>query len=136
MSEWPTMIAQRIASSPLAGQLELEAVSADPDKVVMSMPFRHEHTTMGDQVHGGAIAALIDTVATAAAWAGVDPENPPSRGTTVNLEVSYMAAARSVALIATGTIPKRGRSICFCHVDVHDPEGNLVEFVCYDASIG
>jgi uncharacterized protein (TIGR00369 family) len=126
MSDWPTTIAERIASSPLSGQLHFSTVSSEPNKVVMAMPFRHEHTTMGDQVHGGAIAALIDTVATATAWSGVDPENPPSRGTTVNLEVNFMAAARSVDLIATGTIPRRGRSICFCHVDVHDRDANLI----------
>ena len=126
MNEWPKIIGERIAASPLSSQLSFSTISAEPDKVVMSMPFRHEHTTMADQVHGGAIAALIDTVATAAAWSGVDPNNPPSRGTTVNLEVSYMAAARAVDLIATGTVPKRGSSICFCHVDVHDPDGKLI----------
>ena len=126
MSEWPRMVAERIAGNPLGGHLHFELESADASQVVIRMPFRSEHTTFADQVHGGAIAALIDAAATAAAWVGVDPGNPPSRGTTVNLEVSYMAPALSTDLLATATIPRRGRSICFCQVDVHDTEGNLI----------
>ena len=126
MSELANMFATRIAGNPLGSLLGFELVEADPDHVVLRMSFRHENTTMGDQVHGGAISALIDSAATAVAWAGVDPENTPSRGTTINLEVNFMAPARATDLIATATAPRRGRSICFCHVDVHDGEGNLV----------
>ena len=126
MSKWAEQVAARITGNPLGGHLGFEMMSATADQVAIRMPFRKQHVTLGEQVHGGAIAALIDTAATAVAWAGVDPKQPPSRGATVNLEVSYMSSARSVDLIATATTPKRGRNICFCHVDVHDPEGTLV----------
>ena len=81
---------------------------------------------MGDQVHGGAISALIDAAATAVAWTGTDPAKPPSFGTTVTLEVRFMAPARGSDLIATASVPRRGGSLCFTHVDVHDRDGTLV----------
>ena len=99
---------------------------ATAEKVVARLPFAEHNVTLGDQVHGGAIAALIDSVATAAAWAGADPESPPKRGTTVHLDVSYTHAARSCDLLAVGTVKRRGRSICFCNVDVYDEENRLV----------
>ena len=119
-------IALRILSSPLSRALKMELVDAQREAVVTRMPFRMENTTVGDQIHGGAISAFIDTTATAAAWVGLDPGELPSFGTTVNLEVAFMAPARSQDLRATGTVPRRGRSICFCHVDVHDTNGELV----------
>jgi uncharacterized protein (TIGR00369 family) len=112
--------------SPLARHLELSLVEAAPERVVIRLPFRSTYTTFGDQIHGGAIATLIDTAATAVAWSGIDPASPPSRGTTVNLAVSYLDAARGQDLLATASVPRRGRSICFCHVDVHDAGGKLV----------
>ena len=103
------MFASHIASNPLGGLLGMKLVSAEPGTVALEMPFRHELTTLGDQVHGGAISALIDSAATAVAWSGVDPENTPSRGTTVNLEVNFMAPAKSTRLVATATVPRRGQ---------------------------
>ena len=126
MDNWPQVVAERVVGNPLGAQLGMELVEAELDRVVFKLPFRHQNTTMGDQLHGGAIAALIDSAATAVAWSGTDASNPPSRGTTVNLEVSYTAPARATDLVATATVPRRGRSICFCHVDVHDVDGSLV----------
>ena len=119
-------IALRILGSPMTSQLGIALVDAQRESVTARMPFRKENTTVADQVHGGAISAFIDATATAAAWVGLDPGSLPSYGTTVNLEVAFMAPARSQDLIATGTVPRRGSSIAFCQVDVHDTNGELV----------
>lgn len=123
---WPRTVAERVVGNPLGEHLGMTLVEAAPDRVVVGLPFRQHNVTLGDQVHGGAIAALIDAAATAVAWTGTDAQAPPARGTTVNLEVSFMAAARACDLTATATVPRRGRTICFCSVEVHDPTGALV----------
>ena len=119
-------IALRILRSPLSQKLGIELVEAHREAVVTRMAFRQDNTTVADQVHGGAIGVLIDTTATAAAWVGLDPEKLPAFGTTVNLEVAFMAPARSQDLRATGTVARRGSSIAFCNVDVHDSDDQLV----------
>ena len=52
------------------------------DRVRFRLPYREALTTIGDMVHGGAIACLVDVAATAACWASpsVDPRRaaPPS----------------------------------------------------------
>ena len=80
---------------------------------------------MGDVVHGGAIAALLDTASMAAAWS--DDTVPESlAGATVSMSVDYVSAARGADLLATARAVRRGRSLCFCEVEVTEPRGGVV----------
>jgi len=116
----------RISMSPLGVLLGFELVEWAPERVVIKLPFRDDLCTVGDLVHGGAISALADTTATAVAWSGVDPANPPQRGTTISLAVDFMLGARGRDLLAEGTVARRGKSICFCNVAVRNTEGEQV----------
>ena len=61
--------------------------SLGTDEAVLELPFKPELATIGQVVHGGAIGALIDTAAMAAAWA--TDEVPESvAGSTVSLSVN------------------------------------------------
>jgi uncharacterized protein (TIGR00369 family) len=114
-----------IPSSPLVGHLGIELVSLEPDRAQLRLPFRPELATIGDVVHGGAIAALLDTASMAAAWA--DDFVPESlAGATVSMHVDYVAAAHGVDLIAEAVAVRRGRSLCFCEVTVTDPDGAVI----------
>ncbi len=114
-----------IGSSPFPTLVGLKLEEIVEDRVVMSLPFREQVVTMGDVVHGGAIATLIDAAASCAAWATpTPPEN--MRGSTVALNVSYLAAAASVDLRAEATVLRRGRSLTFLDVTVTDAGGRLV----------
>ena len=80
---------------------------------------------MGDVVHGGAIAALLDTAGMAAAWSDdVEPEK--TAGATVSMNVNYAAAAVASDLTAEARVVRRGRSLCFCEVHVTDAAGTVV----------
>ena len=124
--EYAQATAERVLGNPLGRHLGMTVIEATPERLVAGLTFSADNTTAGDQVHGGAISSLIDAAATAVAWAGVDLDSPPSFGTTVTLEVRFMAPARGCDLVATATVPRRGRSICFCHVEVTDPDGNRI----------
>jgi uncharacterized protein (TIGR00369 family) len=114
-----------VPNSPLVGHLGIELAEIEPDRAVLRLPFRPELATMGDVVHGGAIAALLDTASMAAAWS--DDTVPESlAGATVSMSVDFVAAARGVELTATGRVVRRGRSLCFCEVKVTDAEGTVV----------
>jgi uncharacterized protein (TIGR00369 family) len=116
------MIRDFIPQSPLVRHLGIELKTLEPDRAELLLPYRPELATMGDVVHGGAIATLIDTTGTAAAWAG-DSEPEGTGGATVSMTVDYMSAARAGDLLATGVVVRRGRSICFCDVTVTEPPG-------------
>jgi uncharacterized protein (TIGR00369 family) len=114
-----------IAGAPLGRLLGVELLDATLDRVRTRLPFRPEVTTFGDLVHGGAIGALIDVTATAAAWTGADVSRGP-RGTTIGLTVSYLNGARARDLVATGTVIQRGQSIVVCEVAVDDDAGTAI----------
>ena len=80
---------------------------------------------MGDVVHGGAISSLVDTAAAAAAVAAADGDELGG-GTTVDLSVSLVGAARGVDTTAKARVIRRGRAISFIEVDVTGDDGKLV----------
>ena len=119
------IIEQFIPNSPHAAQLGIAVVSLGTHEAVGERPIKRELATIGDVVHGGAIGALIDTAAMAAAWATDDvPENPA--GSTVSLSVNFASAASGVDLRAEGRVAKRGGRLSFCEIDVTDPAGTVV----------
>jgi uncharacterized protein (TIGR00369 family) len=119
------IIEQFIPNSPHAKQLGIRIASLGTDEAVLELPFKPELATIGEVVHGGAIGALIDTAAMAAAWATDEiPESPA--GSTVALSVNFASAANGVDLRAQGRVAKRGGRLSFCEVSVTDPEGTIV----------
>jgi uncharacterized protein (TIGR00369 family) len=102
-------------------------VSCEPDRVAVRLPFRGALVTVGDTVHGGAVASLADVAATASFWASPGIA-PGSRGTTIGLHVTFLAAARGSDLVATASVRRRGREISTGEVSVRDAAGREVAF--------
>jgi uncharacterized protein (TIGR00369 family) len=111
--------------SPFINQLGLKLVSIEPDRVEVELPYKEELATAGDVVHGGVVSSLIDTAAALAAWSGHDV-NAGTRWGTVNVTVNFLAAGQGSDLTATATVSRRGRSLCYCRVEVADAEGKPV----------
>jgi uncharacterized protein (TIGR00369 family) len=128
VSETPTrreIIEAFIPNSPHAAELGIRVASIGTDEAVLELPFKPELATIGEVVHGGAIGALIDTAAMAAAWATDEiPENPA--GSTVSLSVNFATAASGVDLRAEARVAKRRGRLSFCDVTVTDPDGTVV----------
>jgi len=119
------IIRQFLPNSPFVGHLGLRLTNMQPDSATLIMPFAESLVTIGNTVHGGAIASLIDTTAMVAAWSGAEaPAN--GRGTTVGLTVSYLAAANGEDLQATARVLRRGRSLVYLDVEVSSASGTLV----------
>jgi uncharacterized protein (TIGR00369 family) len=111
--------------SPHTGELGIRLESIGTDEAVLELPFKPELATLGELIHGGAIASLIDVAAMAAAWASDEtPENPT--GSTVALSLNFAAPANGVDLRAHGRVAKRGGRLSFCEVTVTDPEDTVV----------
>jgi uncharacterized protein (TIGR00369 family) len=114
-----------IPHSPFVGHVGLRLTALEQDRAEMILPFTDELATVGDVVHGGAIATLIDTAGMAAAWA--DRADPGERGgSTVGMSVDYVSAAHGEDLTARASVIRRGQSLCFCEVDVTGEAGQIV----------
>jgi uncharacterized protein (TIGR00369 family) len=118
-------MAQFIPACPLAAKLGIVADVLVGDEVRLRMPFDPTNVTLGDMVHGGAIATLADMTVMATAWAGVDV--PASlRGVTTSLSMQFLAPARATELIGVGRVLRRGKTLVNCDVDIVTPDGEAV----------
>lgn len=114
-----------VPASPLVQHLGIRLRELSADRAELELPFDERLATMANVVHGGAIASVIDTAGMAATWS--DDVRPQSLdGSTVSMNVDFIAAARGKDLLATAVVVKRGRSLCFTEVTVTEPDGRLV----------
>jgi uncharacterized protein (TIGR00369 family) len=122
------VIAQFLGQSPFVEQAGYPKIPADrlaDDEVRLRLPWDPSNVTVGDMVHGGAIATLADLTVMAAAWCGV--QAPPAlRGVTVSMALDFMAPARATDVIGVGRVLRRGRSLVNCEAEILNPEGRLL----------
>jgi acyl-CoA thioesterase len=107
--------------------LGVEVEAAGEGWVRLRVPVRDDlRNAASAPVHGGVLATLVDaaiggalgTYGTAAAG-GVDQA-------TLDLNVSFVGAARGDVIVAEGKILRRGRTIAFGETRVTDATGTLV----------
>jgi uncharacterized protein (TIGR00369 family) len=118
-------MAQFLPQSPFVAKLGIVAEILDGDEVRLRMPWDPTNVTLGDMVHGGAIAALADVTVMAAAWAGVEAAES-LRGVTTSMAMQYLSPARATDLVGVGRVLRRGKTLVNCDVDVVTPEGEAV----------
>ncbi len=83
-----------------------------------------EVANLSGNLHGGAIATLIDDVGTLAIMGG-DADNRP--GVTTDLNVSYMSSARlGSTVLAEARALKCGRTLAFAEVEIKTEEGKPI----------
>ena len=107
--------------------LGIEVDAAGEGWVKLRVPIRDElRNGVGAPVHGGVLATLVDAAVGgalgtygSAASGGVDQA-------TLDMNVTYIAAARGDSILAEGKILRRGRSVAFGETRVTDANGTLV----------
>lgn len=82
-----------------------------------------EHLNLMGTVHGGVLATLADT-ATGLAYRTV--LEPGTTFTTIQLQITYLAAGRAGRIVARGRVVKRGRRTGYAEADVVDAEDRLL----------
>lgn len=106
-------------TSYLGMQIEPQA---DGD-VAVRLDLGPQHRNTRGVVHGGVVAALLDTALGAAVVASIPKEWWCA---TTSLSVQFIAGTKSGALNARGHVLRRGRSTAFASGTVHDNDGKLV----------
>lgn len=125
MEQVRSLVEGFIVGSPYGRHLGVVSEAIEVDRVRVRLPYREALTTIGDMVHGGAIASLVDVAATAACWASPTVE-PIARGTTIGFTINYLNAGRGRDLIATADVIQRGKAIVVCSVSVRATDDSEV----------
>jgi uncharacterized protein (TIGR00369 family) len=81
---------------------------------------------VGAPVHGGVLSALVDMAVGGALGTTHDNAAGGVGQTTLDLNVSFLAAAGEGDILAEGRLLRRGRSIAFGEARITDGAGKLV----------
>lgn len=96
-----------------------------PDRAVIEMDVSDIHLNGIGVVHGGVLAALIDTAgARAGIFCTVDGNR--RKAMTISLNVNLVGNIAAGKLIADARLRKAGKTIFVSSCDVHDGDGNLL----------
>jgi uncharacterized protein (TIGR00369 family) len=112
------------ARVPFVRSLDLRLEEIRRGACRLSVAFRDDLRQRYGVLHGGVIAALIDT---AAAYA-IYPRTPPGfEITTVEMKVSFLSSVRKGGrAVAEARLLRLGRTLAVCACDVHDGNGKQV----------
>ena len=100
--------------------LELEALA--DGKSAIRLPFRKEYGNTRGEVHGGAIATLVDAAMSQAVRSTVELD---ARVATISMTINYLAPGVG-DLLGRGTVIRAGRSLMFVEAEVTDSNGHTV----------
>jgi len=104
-------------------KLGMEILEAEPDRVVARIPVQGNTQTMGI-LHGGASAALAETIASMGAWLA----NPTKMTLGVDIKVNHLAAAAEGWITGIGVPLQSGKNLAVWEIRISDEAGKLTAF--------
>ena len=118
-------IKNQFENAPFNKKLGVSGRHFEYGRAVLALEYSDDNTGMANIIHGGAILALVDCAATAAAWTTVEVARD-YRGITVDLSGNFIAAGRSQALTADAKVIRRGGSLTFLECTVTNEDDDVV----------
>ncbi|MGK0406978.1 MAG: hypothetical protein ACJAZH_000797 [Roseivirga sp.] len=116
----------QMSEHTLMRTLEIEYIDVDPEEGMLRarMPVNSRvHQPMG-LLHGGANAALAESLGSAASVLFIDPEKSAVLG--IELSCNHLRSKRDGFVIGTATIIHKGRSTHLWEIKICDEEGKLL----------
>jgi 1,4-dihydroxy-2-naphthoyl-CoA hydrolase len=108
----------------MAHTIGIELKLLTPERVVATMPVDDRTRQPFGLLHGGASAALAETVASLGAFLNVDPETQAAVG--VELNANHIRGKTEGIVTATATPLHRGRTIHVWEIRIEDEEARLI----------
>jgi 1,4-dihydroxy-2-naphthoyl-CoA hydrolase len=114
------------SNNTLVATLGIECIEIGENFIVLKMPVDHRtHQPMGI-LHGGASAALIETVGSMGSTLLINLEKEVPVGLEINC--NHVRSVKSGFVLATGTLVHCGRRTHLWQVDIHEEESK--KLVC------
>lgn len=125
-------------SMPFNQALGFQIETVGDHEVQIRMPWNDK--LMGNPVHkilhGGATAAILDTVGSVVAFMyGIKQLKPDevdefkntlANNGTIDMRVDYLRPGKGKEFIATATVIRRGRKLAVCRMELHNEEGQHI----------
>lgn len=114
--------AQWRSSPPFYEHLGLQLDYLQDGKSAIRLPFQKHFGNTRGEVHGGAVASLVDAAMSQAVRSTVEMG---ARVATITMTLNYLAPAHG-ELLGKGAVIKSGRSLVFAEAEITDAEGKTV----------
>ena len=102
--------------------MQCKFVDGDIGRCIASLKIEEEHTNKFGTLHGGLSAVIVDTVSTMALAL---PDEPFSFGVSVDMNLTYMKAAKvGDEVLIDAKVIRRGRSLAFLEVELRNKATN------------
>jgi uncharacterized protein (TIGR00369 family) len=111
---------------PLHRLLGIRPVVREPGFVVVEMPVAQPAMNLSGNLHGGAIATLIDVASGMATARGAQWDPATSTIVTADLHVRYLARPRGDIVRAEARVLRSGRQLIIVQCHVLDEEDRLI----------
>jgi len=108
---------------PFNQYLGTRIVRMEAGEAEVALDLAPHHTNNRGVAHGGVVAAVLDSAMGAAVISAIPQEWWCA---TTGLSILFVAGPREGALIATGKVVRRGRSVAFAHGEVREASGRLI----------
>jgi len=112
--------------TPLHQLLGFEFVQIEPELVVVEMPVGDAAFNSSGNLHGGAIATLIDVAAGTAAARNSSFEPGKNTIVTADMHVRYLGRAKGQKVRAEARVLRSGRQLVIVECRVLDDDGRMV----------
>ena len=119
-------IANKITKNTLMETLEITYVDVGPDYLVATMPVSPKvHQPLG-LLHGGATAALAESVGSAASHLLIDTSAFEVRG--IEITANHLKSVKSGVVTATASVLHKGKTTHLWKIEIRDEDQNLISF--------
>ncbi len=120
----PTIL-DRFPTPPCAILLSLDILEADREngRVKIAFMAKPEFCNASGNIQGGFLAAMLDDCMGPAVLIATDAKFYPS---TIDINVQFLAPAKSGQLIGKGRVTKIGKTIGFVEAELEDASGSLI----------
>ena len=113
-----------IETSPYTAALGVRARALASERVVLELPFAESNSNPGKALHGGCAASLAaiggQAVTRLALGEAAGPWN------TCALQIGYLNAAIDEDVVASATLLREGKQLCFVAVDIATQKGKPI----------
>lgn len=129
------LMRDHMPDSPIQRLLGLRFVTLGSDRVVVEMPVREEAFNSTGNLHGGAIATLIDVAAGTAAALGSRFRPGIESIVTADIHVRYLGRPKTDSVRAEARVLRAGRQLTVVECQVADEDGNMVAIADFSSML-
>jgi acyl-CoA thioesterase len=108
---------RRLRASNVGRLFGFDLEAAEPGRVVMCLRVKAKHRQLHGVVHGGVLAALVDTAAGIAVHLVVPPH---TRVATIEFKINFLEPVIEGTVFAEARVLRKGRTTAVAECDVRD----------------